>query len=140
MLVIALLVKIYSPGPALFWSERVGKDNQIFNFPKFRSMRIDTPHTMQHLVAADAITPLGKVADGLAESLEELSAPPIEDYNELNVGKVVAALDALSEVILPQLPADFPRDQEVVRARFIATGDIRFLRQSLSAGKAAGRF
>ena len=55
----ALLVKIYSPGPALYWSERVGKDNQLFNFPKFRSMRIDTPQTMQHLVAADAITPIG---------------------------------------------------------------------------------
>jgi len=51
-----------------------------------------------------------------------------------------SATDALTEVILPPLPAAFPRDQEVVHARFIATGQIRAMRRSLSALRAAGFF
>lgn len=51
-----------------------------------------------------------------------------------------SAVDALTEVILPPLPAAFPRDQEVVHARFIATGPIRGMRRSLSALRAAGFF
>jgi hypothetical protein len=51
-----------------------------------------------------------------------------------------SAIDALTEVILPPLPPAFPRDQEVVHARFIATGQIRAMRRSLSALKAAGFF
>ncbi len=51
-----------------------------------------------------------------------------------------SAIDALTEVILPPLPAAFPRDREVVHARFIATGQIRAMRRSLSALRAAGFF
>lgn len=59
MLVIALLVKLTSKGPALYWSKRVGRDNNIFWLPKFRSMRVGTAQTSQHLVGADAITKVG---------------------------------------------------------------------------------
>lgn len=45
MLVIAILVKLGSPGPALYWSYRVGRGNRLFRMPKFRTMRIDTPET-----------------------------------------------------------------------------------------------
>ncbi len=51
-----------------------------------------------------------------------------------------SAIDALTEVILPPLPAAFPRDREVVHARFIATGQIRAMRRSLNALRAAGFF
>jgi lipopolysaccharide/colanic/teichoic acid biosynthesis glycosyltransferase len=39
---LALLVKLESPGPVLFRQPRVGKDGRIFNMLKFRSMRTDT--------------------------------------------------------------------------------------------------
>lgn len=42
-LLITLLIKLTSAGPALYWSDRVGRNNAIFAMPKFRSMKIDTP-------------------------------------------------------------------------------------------------
>jgi O-antigen biosynthesis protein WbqP len=50
MLVIALAVKLTSKGPALYWSDRVGRNNRIFRMPKFRSMRTDTPEVATHLL------------------------------------------------------------------------------------------
>ena len=50
MLVIALLVKLTSPGPVLYWSDRVGINNTIFRMPKFRTMRINTPAVATHLM------------------------------------------------------------------------------------------
>lgn len=47
---VALLVRFTSPGPALYWSDRVGRHNKIFRMPKFRSMRIDTPVVATHLL------------------------------------------------------------------------------------------
>jgi O-antigen biosynthesis protein WbqP len=49
--VVAILVKLTSKGPILYWSDRVGKNNVIFKMPKFRSMRIDTPAVATHLLA-----------------------------------------------------------------------------------------
>lgn len=48
---IALLVRWTSPGPALYWSDRVGRNNRIFKMPKFRSMRLDTPAVATHLLS-----------------------------------------------------------------------------------------
>jgi len=61
MLVIAALVRLTSPGPALYWSDRVGKNNAIFRMPKFRSMRTGTPAVATHLLGdANAyVTPVG---------------------------------------------------------------------------------
>ena len=51
MLVIALIIKIEDPGPALFKQKRVGKNKEHFMLWKFRSMRMDTPHdTSTHLL------------------------------------------------------------------------------------------
>ena len=47
---LALAVRLTSPGPALYWSDRVGRHNRIFKMPKFRSMRIDTPAVATHLL------------------------------------------------------------------------------------------
>ena len=43
VLLLAVMVRMTSKGPALYWSDRVGRDNTIFRMPKFRSMRLDTP-------------------------------------------------------------------------------------------------
>jgi len=51
MLVIAIFVRLSSRGPALYWSDRVGRDNKVFKMPKFRTMRIDTPPMATHLMA-----------------------------------------------------------------------------------------
>ncbi len=42
-LIVAVVVRLTSPGPILYWSDRVGVDNRLFAMPKFRTMRVDTP-------------------------------------------------------------------------------------------------
>lgn len=61
VLLVALVVRITSPGPALYWSDRVGRHNRIFRMPKFRSMRIDTPAVATHLLTDPGkyLTPIG---------------------------------------------------------------------------------
>lgn len=58
---VAIAVRVSSRGPALYWSDRVGRNNRIFKMPKFRSMRIDTPALATHLLAdpASFLTPIG---------------------------------------------------------------------------------
>ncbi|MDX5329945.1 MAG: sugar transferase [Caulobacteraceae bacterium] len=62
LLVIGLMVRLDSPGPAIHWSRRVGRDNVIFAMPKFRTMRTDTPDVATHLLSDPDqwITPLGR--------------------------------------------------------------------------------
>ena len=50
MLLIAFAIRITSPGSALYWSKRVGRDNKLFLMPKFRTMRVDTPAVATHLL------------------------------------------------------------------------------------------
>jgi O-antigen biosynthesis protein WbqP len=50
IIISAILVKITSKGNALYWSDRVGKNNKIFKMPKFRSMLSDTPAVATHLL------------------------------------------------------------------------------------------
>jgi len=61
ILLIALLVKLTSRGPALYWSDRVGINNTIFKMPKFRSMNVDTPAVATHLLQdpKSMLTPIG---------------------------------------------------------------------------------
>jgi O-antigen biosynthesis protein WbqP len=59
-LVIALLVRSTSAGPVIHWSKRVGKNNELFLMPKFRTMRIDTPQLATHLLdGQNWLTPVG---------------------------------------------------------------------------------
>jgi O-antigen biosynthesis protein WbqP len=51
MLLVAIAVRLTSKGPALYWSDRVGRNNVIFKMPKFRSMRVGTPAVATHLLA-----------------------------------------------------------------------------------------
>lgn len=48
--IIWILVKLTSPGPAIHWSKRIGKENRIFLMPKFRTMKINTPQVATHLL------------------------------------------------------------------------------------------
>ncbi|MDP2854458.1 MAG: sugar transferase, partial [Smithellaceae bacterium] len=61
ILVVGVLIRLTSRGPALYWSDRVGLGNKIFKMPKFRTMRIDTPAVATHLLNdPDAyLTPIG---------------------------------------------------------------------------------
>lgn len=49
--VVAVLVRLTSPGPVLYWSDRVGRHNRTFKMPKFRSMRVGTPALATHLLS-----------------------------------------------------------------------------------------
>jgi O-antigen biosynthesis protein WbqP len=47
---IAVLVITTSKGPAIYWSDRIGRNNEVFKMPKFRSMKVDTPPLATHLL------------------------------------------------------------------------------------------
>ena len=58
---VALMVKLTSKGAVIYWSDRVGINNNIFRMPKFRTMRVDTPAVATHLMKNPDIylTPIG---------------------------------------------------------------------------------
>lgn len=61
LMLLAVAVRLTSPGPALYWSDRVGRDNRLFKMPKFRSMRVGTPAVATHLLHDPTryLTPIG---------------------------------------------------------------------------------
>ena len=72
MTLIALIIKLTSSGSVIYWSDRVGKDNNIFQMPKYRTMDINTPDVATHLLEnpEEHYTPIGKILR--ESSLDEL--------------------------------------------------------------------
>ena len=73
MAIVALLIRLESPGPAIFRQERIGKDGKVFEFLKFRSMCVGAEHTGSGVYSGrnDArVTRLGRILR--ATSIDEL--------------------------------------------------------------------
>lgn len=72
IVLVALLVKMTSKGPAIYWSDRVGRHNAIFRMPKFRTMQVNTPAVATHLLSnpQQFLTPVGSLLR--KTSLDEL--------------------------------------------------------------------
>ena len=62
ILLLAMIIRLTSHGPAIYWSDRIGRHNNIFRMPKFRTMKTDTPVVATHLMkdTDSYVTPIGQ--------------------------------------------------------------------------------
>jgi O-antigen biosynthesis protein WbqP len=108
---VAMAVKLTSRGPILYWSQRVGRHNQLFAMPKFRSMRIDTPVVATHLLSNPDtyLTPIGSLLrrtslDELPQLISILKGdmsfvgprPALFNQDDLIAARTALGIDALT--------------------------------------------
>jgi exopolysaccharide biosynthesis polyprenyl glycosylphosphotransferase len=119
LVVIALAVRLTSPGPVLFRQQRVGRCGELFTMLKFRSMVRDAPRLVQELVAADE-------GNGVLFKMRE-------DPRVTRVGRILRrySVDELPQLInvlrgdmslvgpRPPLPAEVERYGTDMRRRFL---------------------
>jgi lipopolysaccharide/colanic/teichoic acid biosynthesis glycosyltransferase len=100
MLVVAALIRLDSPGAALFVQRRVGKHGRIFDFYKFRSMRTDVDNDRAHRRFAEAYINGEKIED-LVRTQEATVFKPKNGNNLTRMGKFLRAtsLDELPQLI-----------------------------------------
>jgi O-antigen biosynthesis protein WbqP len=67
-LVLALLIRLDSPGPVLFRQRRVGRHGRAFVLLKFRSMRTDTPNLSTAELLASGLEPYTRVGSWLRKT------------------------------------------------------------------------
>lgn len=72
MALVALAIRLDSPGPAVFWSQRFGRNGRLFAMPKFRTMRVGTPQLPTHLLGDGAARLTGIGGFLRRTSLDEL--------------------------------------------------------------------
>ncbi len=61
ILVLSILIRIQSRGPAIFTQKRVGRDQKIFTCYKLRTMAFGTKDLPSHQVSGGAITSIGRI-------------------------------------------------------------------------------
>lgn len=156
LLALGALVKATSPGPAIYWSSRIGRNNRVFRMPKFRSMRQDTPQVATHLLGnpEQHLTPVGsflrrtsldelpQLASILAGDLSFVGPRPalfnqsdlIALRSEHGVAAAVPGLTGWAQVNgrddLP-IPVKVQFDREYVR-RMSLTFDLKILAMTMS--------
>ncbi len=100
MVLIAIAIKLDSPGPILHVQKRLGKDGKVFDFYKFRSMRADVDHTEHHRqFARDFI--LGRISPPDDDDEDRIYKPPADDAHITRVGRFLrrTSLDELPQLI-----------------------------------------
>jgi len=101
MVIIAIAIKLDSPGPVLHVQKRLGKDGKVFDFYKFRSMRADVDHTQSHREFAAAFIQ-GRISPpGSDDDEDRIYKPPSDDKNITRVGRFLrrSSLDELPQLI-----------------------------------------
>jgi exopolysaccharide biosynthesis polyprenyl glycosylphosphotransferase len=118
-IIIAILIKLDSKGPVLYYQERIGLNGEVFRVFKFRSMRIDAEHVTGPVWSKkndSRATRIGKILRRF--SLDEL--PQL--FNVINGDMSVVGPRPERQHFVEQFKKEVPRYLERHRVRTGMTG------------------